>query len=68
VPQNKVIFNYFPYPWFVSTIHVVVGTLYCAVAYLLGAKKASFERVGAWRPTLAAGGAASWLHGACLQG
>ncbi len=42
--QNKVIFNYFPYPWFVSTIHVVIGTLYCAAMYLAGAKKASFER------------------------
>lgn len=45
--QNKVIFNYFPYPWFVSTVHVVVGALYCIVAYVLGAKKASFERVRA---------------------
>ena len=45
--QNKVIFNYFPYPWFVSTVHVVIGATYCAVLYLLGAKKASFERVGA---------------------
>ncbi len=44
-PQNKVIFNYFPYPWFVSTVHVVVGAAYCIVAYVLGAKKASFERV-----------------------
>lgn len=42
--QNKVIFNYFPYPWFVSTVHVVIGALYCAVVYLLGAKKASYER------------------------
>ncbi|KAI7844651.1 hypothetical protein COHA_001740 [Chlorella ohadii] len=42
--QNKVIFNYFPYPWFVSTVHVVVGAAYCIVAYVLGAKKASFER------------------------
>ena len=42
--QNKVIFNYFPYPWFVSTVHVVVGAAYCILAYLLGAKKASFER------------------------
>jgi Tpt phosphate/phosphoenolpyruvate translocator len=42
--QNKVIFNYFPYPWFVSTIHVVIGTIYCALMYLFGAKKASFER------------------------
>jgi hypothetical protein len=29
----------------VSTVHVVVGALYCILAYLLGAKKASFERV-----------------------
>lgn len=43
--QNKVIFNYFPYPWFVSSVHVVVGTIYCAVFYLIGLKKASFERV-----------------------
>lgn len=43
--QNKVIFNYFPYPWFVSTIHVVVGALYCGIVYILGAKKASYERV-----------------------
>lgn len=43
--QNKVIFNYFPYPWFVSSIHVVVGTLYCALLYFLGLKAASFERV-----------------------
>lgn len=42
--QNKVIFNYFPYPWFVSTVHVVVGAIYCGVVYLLGAKKASYER------------------------
>jgi len=42
--QNKVIFNYFPYPWFVSTCHVVIGALYCGVLYLAGAKKASFER------------------------
>ena len=42
--QNKVIFNYFPYPWFVSTVHVVCGAVYCAIVYLLGAKKASYER------------------------
>lgn len=41
---NKSIFNYFPFPWTVSTVHVVVGALYCCVAYLVGAKKASFER------------------------
>lgn len=42
--QNKVIFNSFPYPWFVSTVHVVVGAAYCAIVYLVGAKKASYER------------------------
>lgn len=42
--QNKVIFNYFPYPWFVSSVHVVIGAAYCGIFYLLGAKKASFER------------------------
>ena len=42
---NKSVFNYFPFPWTVSAIHVVVGTLYCGVAYLLGFKEASFGRV-----------------------
>lgn len=42
---NKTIFNYFPFPYTVSAIHVVVGLLYCSVAYLVGAKKASFGRV-----------------------
>jgi Tpt phosphate/phosphoenolpyruvate translocator len=42
--QNKTIFNYFPYPWTVSAVHVVVGLVYCTVAYLLGFKKASFGR------------------------
>ena len=42
---NKSIFNYFPFPYTVSAVHVVVGLLYCSVAYLVGAKKASFGRV-----------------------
>lgn len=42
--QNKWLYKYFPFPWAVSTVHVLVGTVYCGVAYLLGAKKASFER------------------------
>lgn len=42
--QNKSIFLSFPYPWFVSSVHVVVGALYCTIAYFLGAKRASFER------------------------
>ena len=41
---NKTIFGYFPFPWTVSAVHVVVGTIYCAAAYALGAKKASFGR------------------------
>jgi Triose-phosphate Transporter family len=42
---NKTIFNYFPYPYTVSAVHVCVGLAYCTVAYILGAKKASFGRV-----------------------
>ncbi|GMH37403.1 hypothetical protein BSKO_05276 [Bryopsis sp. KO-2023] len=41
---NKSIYKFFPYPWTVSTIHVLVGTIYCGAVYLLGAKKASFGR------------------------
>lgn len=40
----QVVFGYFPFPWTVSAIHVVVGTIYCWIAYVLGAKKASFGR------------------------
>ena len=43
--QNKTIFNYFPFPWTVSAVHVTVGLAYCTVAYFLGAKNASFQRV-----------------------
>lgn len=42
---NKSIYKFFPFPWTVSTIHVLVGAVYCGIAYLLGAKKASFGRV-----------------------
>lgn len=42
--QNKTIFNYFPFPWTVSAVHVTVGLVYCTVAYFVGAKKASFQR------------------------
>ena len=41
---NKTIFNYFPFPYTVSAVHVVVGLAYCVLTYLLGAKKASFGR------------------------
>lgn len=42
---NKSIYKFFPFPWTVSTIHVLVGAIYCGIAYLIGAKKASFGRV-----------------------
>eukprot|EP00892_Ulva_mutabilis_P001343 jgi/Ulvmu1/11209/UM072_0046.1 len=41
---NKSLFNVFPFPWFVSTIHVIVGALYCGFTYLIGFKNASFQR------------------------
>lgn len=41
---NKTIFGFFPFPWTVSTVHVVVGSIYCAITYFLGLKKASFGR------------------------
>ena len=47
---NKTVFNYFPFPWTVSAIHVVVGALYCGVTYLLGFKEASFGRVRPHNP------------------
>lgn len=43
--KNKTIFNYFPFPYTVSAIHVVVGAAYCGITYLLGFKEASFGRV-----------------------
>jgi hypothetical protein len=42
---NKSIFKYFPFPYTVSTVHVVVGTAYCAATYFLGLKSWSFGRV-----------------------
>lgn len=55
---NKSIFKYFPFPYTVSTVHVIVGTAYCALVYLMGLKKWSFGRVGA----------ASTQHGAGCKG
>jgi hypothetical protein len=43
---NKSIFKYFPFPYTVSTVHVVVGTAYCALVYFMGLKSWSFGRVG----------------------
>lgn len=42
---NKTIFKYFPFPYTVSTVHVVVGLIYCVFVYAIGLKKASFGRV-----------------------
>jgi hypothetical protein len=44
---NKSIFKYFPFPYTVSTVHVVVGTAYCLLVYIMGLKKWSFSRVRA---------------------
>lgn len=42
---NKSIFKYFPFPWTVSTVHVIVGLVYCLGMYVVGFKDASFGRV-----------------------
>ncbi|KAH0450781.1 hypothetical protein IEQ34_021473 [Dendrobium chrysotoxum] len=36
---NKKIYNYFPYPYFVSVIHLFVGVVYCLVSWLVGLPK-----------------------------
>ncbi|MCO5608017.1 hypothetical protein L7F22_062220 [Adiantum nelumboides] len=36
---NKKIYNYFPYPYFVSVIHLLVGVVYCLVSWTLGLPK-----------------------------
>jgi Tpt phosphate/phosphoenolpyruvate translocator len=42
--QNKSIYKFFPFPWTVSAVHVIVGTIYCWIMYVIGLKKASFGR------------------------
>mmetsp|Transcript_6905 Transcript_6905/g.17667 ORF Transcript_6905/g.17667 Transcript_6905/m.17667 type:complete len:418 (-) Transcript_6905:1575-2828(-) len=42
---NKSLYKSFPFPWTVSAVHVLVGSIYCAAAYFLGMKRASFGRV-----------------------
>jgi hypothetical protein len=37
--MNKKLYNYFPYPYFVSAIHLGVGVAYCCVSWLLGVPK-----------------------------
>ncbi|KAL1193760.1 Triose phosphate/phosphate translocator TPT [Cardamine amara subsp. amara] len=36
---NKKIYNYFPYPYFVSVIHLFVGTVYCLASWSVGLPK-----------------------------
>ncbi|XP_019169643.1 PREDICTED: triose phosphate/phosphate translocator, chloroplastic [Ipomoea nil] len=36
---NKKIYNYFPYPYFVSVIHLAVGVVYCLVSWVVGLPK-----------------------------
>lgn len=36
---NKKIYNYFPYPYFVSVVHLVVGVAYCLVSWAVGLPK-----------------------------
>lgn len=42
---NKKIYNYFPYPYFVSVIHLLVGVVYCLVCWTFGLpKRAPIDR------------------------
>lgn len=36
---NKKIYNYFPYPYFVSAVHLFVGVVYCALSWVVGLPK-----------------------------
>nr|CAD1843449.1 unnamed protein product [Ananas comosus var. bracteatus] len=36
---NKKIYNYFPYPYFVSVVHLSVGVVYCLVSWAVGLPK-----------------------------
>ncbi|KAL1551121.1 triose phosphate/phosphate translocator, chloroplastic-like [Salvia divinorum] len=36
---NKKVYNYFPYPYFVSVIHLLVGVVYCLISWSLGLPK-----------------------------
>ncbi|XP_075483130.1 triose phosphate/phosphate translocator, chloroplastic isoform X1 [Primulina tabacum] len=37
--MNKKIYNYFPYPYFVSVIHLFVGVIYCLMSWTVGLPK-----------------------------
>ncbi|XP_041009976.1 triose phosphate/phosphate translocator, chloroplastic-like [Juglans microcarpa x Juglans regia] len=36
---NKKVYNYFPYPYFVSVVHLLVGVVYCLVSWAVGLPK-----------------------------
>uniref|UniRef100_A0A2P2ML44 Uncharacterized protein MANES_05G109000 n=1 Tax=Rhizophora mucronata TaxID=61149 RepID=A0A2P2ML44_RHIMU len=36
---NKKVYNYFPYPYFVSVVHLLVGVVYCLVCWGIGLPK-----------------------------
>ncbi|KAI9111419.1 hypothetical protein K1719_017109 [Acacia pycnantha] len=36
---NKKVYNYFPYPYFVSVVHLLVGVIYCLVCWAVGLPK-----------------------------
>ncbi|KAI4371722.1 hypothetical protein MLD38_010042 [Melastoma candidum] len=36
---NKKIYNYFPYPYFVSVVHLLVGVVYCLISWAVGLPK-----------------------------
>ncbi|XP_043688551.1 triose phosphate/phosphate translocator, chloroplastic isoform X3 [Telopea speciosissima] len=36
---NKKIYNYFPYPYFVSVVHLLVGVIYCLISWSVGLPK-----------------------------
>lgn len=36
---NKKVYNYFPYPYFVSVVHLLVGVVYCLVSWGVGFPK-----------------------------
>ncbi|KAG2706985.1 hypothetical protein I3843_05G115800 [Carya illinoinensis] len=36
---NKKVYNYFPYPYFVSVVHLLVGVVYCLVSWTVGLPK-----------------------------
>ncbi|KAI3429197.1 TPT domain-containing protein [Psidium guajava] len=42
---NKKVYNYFPYPYFVSVVHLLVGVVYCLVSWAAGLpKRAPIDR------------------------